>query len=97
MTTAAELAAVLGAKPRYHRVEGSPFQPGETVKVVSVVDETVAPTYIGHTGLVVYLEYDCGSGQTFPNDPMIGVQFPDLPMEEFWQEEVQLCPTAPSA
>lgn len=54
----------------YGRVYGSPFQPGDLVRVCQ-------------------REYNCGCGQTFPGDPMIGVRFGTLPMSEFWSEELE--------
>jgi len=79
----------LNAKPIYDRVEGSPFQPGDHVMVVSATDSEIhdISEYIGSTGVVVYLEYSCGSGQTYPNDPMIGVSLSGV-VEEFWSEEL---------
>ena len=74
-------------------VEGAPFQPGDNVKVVAVVDEFTAPahpTYIGQTGVVEYLEYSCGCGQTYPDDPMIGVRLDDHTIREFWHEELEV-------
>ena len=73
-------------------VEGSPYQPGQQVKVVSAID-TGPPCmdvteYIGLFGVVDYLEYSCGCGQHFPDDPMIGVSFPDGRQVEFWAEEL---------
>lgn len=44
--------------------------------------------YIGRVGIVKYLEYSCGSGQTYPGDPMIGVAFDGGVLEEFWSEEI---------
>ena len=29
-----------------------------------------------------------GCGQRFPDDPMIGVRFPDGALQEFWREEL---------
>ena len=51
-------------------------------------DETFDDQFLGLMGIVQYLEYECGSGQTFPNDPMIGVRFSSC-VEEFWAEELQ--------
>lgn len=80
------------AKPIYDRVEGSPFQPGGIVKVVSATDLELydVSKYIGRTGVVKYLEYSCGSGQTYPGDPMIGVDLGEGILEEFWSEELQM-------
>jgi hypothetical protein len=73
-------------------VEGSPYQPGQRVKVVDAIDITPPCTnvteYIGLFGIVDYLEYSCGCGQHFPEDPMIGVSFSDGRQMEFWAEEL---------
>lgn len=73
------------------RTEGSPFQPGEVVLVVAATDEGIhdVTEFIGRRGVVKYLEYKCGCGQTYPGDPMIGVAFPGGANEEFWHEELQ--------
>lgn len=51
-------------------------------------DDTFSNQYVGRKGLVKYFDYDCGCGQTYPHDPMIGVEFPNGKIEEFWKEEV---------
>jgi len=76
------------AKHIYHDVEGSPLRIGQRVLVVKGTDETFSQEYVGKTGTVVYFEYSCGCGQTYPNDPMIGLRFADGTIEEFWREEV---------
>lgn len=83
--------AWLGARRRYEPVEGAPFQPGERVRVVAAVDQEVLDLseLVGAVGVVAYLEYDCGSGQTFPGDPMIGVHLDGGVEQEFWPEELQ--------
>mgnify|MGYP003391914579 CR=1 FL=1 len=77
-------------------VDGSPYQPGQQVRVIDAIDITPpfvdVSEYIGLFGVVDYLEYSCGCGQSFPGDPMIGVSFPDGRQQEFWSEEL-----APSA
>jgi len=50
-------------------------------------DETFDPRCIGLVGTVEYLEYECGCGQTYPMDPMIGVLLDSGQHEEFWKEE----------
>jgi len=77
------------AKPIYHNVEGAPFRIGQKVEVVGSADDTFNSDYLGHVGTVRYYEYSCGSGQTYPTDPMIGVQFPGGDIEEFWQGELR--------
>ncbi|MFH0990175.1 MAG: Carotenogenesis protein CarS [bacterium] len=70
-------------------VFGAPFRIGQRVRVVSIVDETGDERFLEGEGIVVYLEYECGCGQTFPEDPMIGVRFLNV-TEEFWKEELAL-------
>lgn len=83
-----------GARPITSNIEGSPYQPGQNVLVVDSIegdDPLVGVTeFIGKSGIVTYLEYSCGCGQKFPDDPMIGVRFPDSTMQEFWAEELRL-------
>jgi len=78
----------MGKKPIYHDIEGAPFKVGERVRVVGGVDETFNKRYLGRIGTVQYFEYQCGCGQSEPNDPMIGVSFLDASTEEFWKEEL---------
>jgi len=80
--------AAIVARPIREPVPGAPRQPGDRVVVVAVADSTVDPGHIGKVGRVDYLEYSCGSGQTFPGDPMIGVVFDGGGREEFWPEEL---------
>src|SRR5438067_2088529 len=79
--------------PRANRiktnVEGAPFRIGDFVRVVSLSDETAEAQCLGRSGYVIHFEYSCGCGQTYPNDPMIGVDFGDL-IEDFWKEELEL-------
>jgi hypothetical protein len=69
-------------------VEGALIQVGAHVRIGDSEDETFDETFTGQRGVVVHLEYECGCGQTYPNDPMIGVQFSDGQVEEFWFEEL---------
>jgi len=62
---------------------------GQKVKVVSLSDETGDKTYLNKSGNVEYFDYSCGCGQSYPNDPMIGVLFNDGKTEEFWKEEIK--------
>lgn len=82
------------AKPVYVRTEGAPYQPGQRVLVVASIEPQVADVseYIGFTGTVEHLEYSCGCGQKYPDDPMIGVRFRDGRLEEFWFEELTALP-----
>lgn len=64
---------------------------GTRVTVVAAIDvgiHDVRP-FIGRAGVVDHLDYDCGCGQTYPDDPMIGVTFDDGAAEEFWSEELE--------
>lgn len=88
----------MSANPIRVPVEGAPYQPGAAVKVVGACDETARPKYIGRLGTVVYLEYECGSGQEYPRDPMIGVKFAGDASKkeaswEFWREELAAVPS----
>jgi hypothetical protein len=53
-------------------------------------DETFNTNSSNRVGEIIYFEYNCGCGQTFPNDPMIGVKFDNAEIEEFWEEELIL-------
>ena len=78
------------SNPIYERVEGSPYQPKDFVRVVlSEEPDEGIDDCIGKKGVVVYLEYECGCGQSFPFDPMIGVQLEDGRTQEFWHEELE--------
>lgn len=78
---------VPAGKIRQH-VPGAPRRPGDRVLVAAVSDSTVDPGHIGKTGRVDYLNYDCGCGQKWPEEPMIGVVLDDGIEEEFWPEEL---------
>ncbi len=71
----------------YQNVEGAPFKIGDMVKVVSFSDDSADEAFLGYRGAVLYFEYSCGCGQTFPDDPMIGVRFGEK-TAEFWKEEL---------
>lgn len=79
------------AHPIREPVPGAPFQPGDLIRVVQAVDPEIHDVgeWVGRTGLVDYLEYECGAGQTYPGDPMIGVKFSEPATEEFWPEELE--------
>ena len=82
---------MIGANPIRDHVPGSPFQVGQRVAVVQVVDKATEDLerFVGRSGDVEYLEYECGCGQTYPNDPMIAVRFESGESVEFWPEEVR--------
>ena len=69
-------------------VLGAPVKIGARVRVGKGSDCTFDASFRGANGVVEYLEYSCGCGQSFPHDPMIGVRFPDGRLEEFWAEEL---------
>jgi hypothetical protein len=71
----------------YEDIPGAPFRIGQRVRVAAITDETADVELLGNEGIVTYFEYDCGCGQTFPEDPMIGVLFGSK-IEEFWKEEL---------
>jgi hypothetical protein len=75
------------ANPTRHDVTGAPVRIGARVLIVASDDETFDAAYLGKVGIVKYLEYGCGCGQSFPSDPMIGVEFENGTIEEFWAEE----------
>ena len=79
----------MASNPLKYDVVGAPFNIGDKVHVISGTDETFDQYFLGRTGNVIYLEYECGCGQSFPDDPMIGVKFRKR-IEEFWKEELQL-------
>ena len=74
-------------------VEGSPFQPGESVEVACSAEMPESgcgvAEFVGRAGRVVHLEYGCGCGQSYPDDPMIGVDFDGGDVQEFWREELR--------
>ena len=57
--------------------------------MVSLSDETAAEQFLEKSGHVVHFEYSCGCGQSYPDDPMIGVAFEGL-IEDYWKEELQV-------
>ncbi|HXR06251.1 MAG TPA: hypothetical protein VN765_02915 [Candidatus Acidoferrum sp.] len=87
----------MGAKDGiYEDVDGAPFKIGDRVKVVSFSDDTADEEFLGCKGNVLYFEYTCGCGQSFPKDPMIGVRFGEQ-IAEFWKEELALLTHRPQA
>ncbi|RJP49886.1 MAG: hypothetical protein C4586_06720 [Anaerolineaceae bacterium] len=76
------------SKPIYEKVEHSPYQPKDKVVILGFSDETGDQEFIGEIGIVEYLEYSCGCGQSYPNDPMIGIKFFDGSLIECWSEEI---------
>jgi hypothetical protein len=72
-------------------IDGAPYKIGQKVKVLNNPnkDDTFDMKLVDKTGEIIFFEYDCGCGQTFPTDPMIGVKFSDGSIDEFWKEELQ--------
>jgi len=77
-------------RKRRWNIKGAPFRIGDVVEVVKASDETCDVRFIGAVGRIVYYDYDCGCGQTFPGDPMIGVRFDGGDVHEFWSEELRV-------
>jgi hypothetical protein len=73
----------------YQDVEGAPFNIGDMIIVLENPsnDETFNKWYVLKNGIIIYFE--CGCGQSYPSDPMIGVKFSDGKIEEFWKEEIK--------
>ena len=74
--------------PIREHVPGAPRQPGDLVRVEAILDSTADVALVGAVGRVVHLEYGCGCGQRYPDDPMIGVELPGGVVEEFWRDEL---------
>jgi hypothetical protein len=76
-------------------IPGAPFQVGDIVICTQCIDLDIddVSEFIGRKGLVVHLDYECGSGQSFPSDPMLGVLFTTGELQEFWTEELKLVET----
>lgn len=87
-----------GCNPIHEHVDGSPFQPGDTVRVVRAVDVDIhdVSQFVGRPGMVEYLEYECGCGQQYPDVPMVGVRFASGEVEEFWPEEIEVTTREPA-
>ena len=62
---------------------------GQPVIVCGLADETADKCFLRKRGVVTYFNYDCGCGQTYPQDPMIGVRFVSGKTAEFWREELK--------
>lgn len=75
----------------YNNVDGAPFQIGEKVQILNNPnkDDTFDKQFAFKSGVIIYFEYECGCGQYFPKDPMIGVKFENGRVEEFWEEEIK--------
>jgi len=83
---------ILKPKPRKFDIDGAPLKIGDLVIVLDNPnkDETFNYDFLGKHGLIEHFEYDCGCGQTFPGDPMIGVRFSGKKVAEYWKDELML-------
>jgi len=79
---------MMSSRKRRWNIKGAPFKIGQMVEVVKTTDDACDVRFIGAIGRIVYYDYDCGCGQTYPHDPMIGVRFDGGHVEEFWREEL---------
>ena len=82
--------SLTGPKHIFVNVVGAPLRIGTQVRVVKLVDETGNRSWLGRTGTVRFFDYDCGCGQSFPKDPMIGVESRGGIVEQFWKEELRV-------
>ena len=70
-------------------IADAPYEIDDRVKVTFATDETTDLECLGLTGRVVHLNYSSAVGQSFPDDPMIGVEFDGNKVEQFWKEELE--------
>ena len=70
------------------QVSGSPYQPGQRVRVVGAIDIDIydVSMHVGKIGRVTDLYYPDKSG--YPMDPMIVVEFQDGSGDGFWTDEL---------
>lgn len=80
-------------------VAGSPYQPGDMITVVRVIDRDIydVADFVGERGVVKYLNYTGETGQVFPAEPLLEVQFLRNRRESFWPEEITLTKAAQRA
>ncbi len=76
------------AQPIRTNLHGAPFRIGELVRVARLSDATGDANFLRKCGRIVYFEYSCGCGQSYPGGPMIGVRFLNG-TAEFWKEELR--------
>ena len=83
---------ILKPNPLPHNIVGAPFNIGDEVQILNnpYEDSTFDEIYFDKKGQVIFFEYECGCGQTFPADPMIGVRINEDLVGEFWKEELRL-------
>jgi hypothetical protein len=60
---------------------------GQIATITKIADSTMPDYLLGLTGQVVHYDYACGCGQSYPDDPMIGVKIQGE-VFEFWKEEL---------
>jgi hypothetical protein len=78
------------SKPIRTDVKGAPFKIGQKVRVYELSDEQGDASLLGKDGIVEHYDYSCGCGQSYPDDPMVGVRFASGRLEEFWKEELRV-------
>lgn len=83
---------ILKPLPRKFNIDGAPYRIGDVVVVLDNPnrDTTFNCVYSGKQGVIEHFEYDCGCGQSFPEDPLVGVRFSDQKIAEFWKDELEL-------
>lgn len=91
---------ILGARPIREAVPGAPCQPGDVVRVTGACDDegVAAGLHLlaGELATVEYLEYECGSGQHWPDDPMVGVRVAGGgEVVELWRDELEVVGRTP--
>jgi len=86
------VATILSPVYRGYDIVGAPMRIGDRVRILDNPgeDETFDKEFASKIGEVTFFEYDCGCGQTFPVDPMIGVKVPNGKVSEFWKEELEI-------
>lgn len=70
-------------------VIGAPYSINARVKIGKGSDDAFDKKLKGKTGKIVYYNYERGTGQTFPADPLIGVNINGR-ISSFWKEELKL-------
>lgn len=71
----------------------TPFRRGQWVKVVGQTDaEIYRHECKNKVGIVREIMREAGIGDSYPDDPVIRVEFPGKKKEVFWKEELELIP-----
>jgi hypothetical protein len=89
--------------PRFEIIEGTPFELGQRIEIADLTDPHTLGQLtagdegfedvwdvLGHKGVLEYYEYNCGCGQIFPDQPMMGVKLDNGMRCEFWAEEMKV-------